>query len=55
VSNERIRNLRVMHIHFVRAVWRWLEDPDSWEARTHLEFAVTYLELAQDEMVMVEA
>lgn len=48
--NERDRVLRKMHIHFARGVWRWLLDPESWEAEMHMKFAVQFLEEANFEL-----
>ena len=39
----RERHLRIMHVHFVRGVWRWLLG-DDWEAEAHFKFAVLKLE-----------
>lgn len=54
-NTERKRQLEKMHIHFARAVYRWLNPTpeftngpdDYWEARAHVQLAVTHLKLAQ--------
>lgn len=40
------RQLRHMHVHFARGVWRWLRG-DDWYAQVHFEMAASHLDLAR--------